>query len=160
MGYVRATRRMARDVLLRYWDGKLPVNAVQIAYKLDFTVRYDTKLQHAHRSGELAAENREIVINPLETTMRQRFTVLHELGHYLMEHKSAVRLDSDAYESPEGSGTSDEELLANVFAAEISMPESCVRAFCGRGLSIRDMADKFDVSDRIMGLRLGDLGIV
>ena len=145
-------REFARGVLDAHWDKKLPVNAVQIAYKAGMNVVYDTSLSDKNISGKTV--NKTIKVNPLESTMRQRFTIFHEMGHILMEHGDMNRMDSDAY----GKESSPKELAANAFAIEMALPINAVSMLKEIGMSVREIADEFDVSDRIMELRLKELG--
>ena len=87
---------------------------------------------------------------------RQRFTVAHELAHYLLHRE----LLGDEY--PEnilfrGGLSNKQEIEANRLAAKILMPGDAIDCYTkGRKvLSIHDMAKTFGVSPQAMSIRLG-----
>lgn len=67
----------------------------------------------------------KIVVNRGESTVRQRFTLAHELGHLMLGHKgeSFRRLDSGEYKE---TFERMKEVAANKFAANLIMPEKLV----------------------------------
>lgn len=102
----------------------------------------------------------EVLVNKFETPERQRFTVAHEIGHYLL-HRSDIGpgvIDSIMYRS---SLTSRKETEANQMAAYIMMPTEVVSAELLKlgGLDVPDvvniLADRFRVSAPAMRIRLG-----
>ncbi len=106
-----------------------------------------------------------IVVNKCSPAKRQRFTLAHELGHYLL-HKTP---GSAIFHRDERSsqGTDRVEVDANAFAAELLMPADEVRAQAAElGVDLleddltRQLADVFDVSIQAMSIRLQQLGIV
>lgn len=84
---------------------------------------------------------------------RQRFTIAHEIGHYLLGHGTmcsvASRLVADK----------GKEHAANLFAAEILMPKEKVVRLAALGASKQILADFFDVSTEAVTLRLKKLKI-
>lgn len=102
----------------------------------------------------------EIRVNKYEIPERQRFTVAHELGHYLLHRHEigAGLVDSVMYRS---ALTSKKEAEANRMAADIVMPLHLVRNEidqCG-GVVRPDIAsliaNRFKVSLPAMKVRLG-----
>lgn len=88
---------------------------------------------------------------------RLRFTIAHEIGHFLLHPGRAIS---------ERGGTTNQatarlEREADQFAAELLMPEHLVRqALLDDGADARRLADRFDVSAQAMSLRLRHLGLV
>ena len=70
--------------------------------------------------------DRIISVNCEESSMRRRFTVAHELGHFLFDFDpNESILFYNAFEQDHAEGENrDEELRANRFAAELLMPEA------------------------------------
>lgn len=102
----------------------------------------------------------EIRVNKYEVPERQRFTVAHEIAHYLL-HRSDIGsgvTDSIMYRSEL---TSRKETEANRLAADLVMPEKAVRAELKRlgGHRNEEVAEKlailFRVSVPAMKVRLG-----
>ena len=77
-----------------------------------------------------------IGVNADHHTVRQRFTLAHELGHLHMGHQARVELASDLFA---GTGNS-EEVEANYFAAEFLLPREMARAW----LEERDLTAQAD----------------
>lgn len=101
-----------------------------------------------------------VKVNKYESTERQRFTVAHEIAHYLLHRKfiGAGVIDSIMYRS---TLTSRKEVEANQLAADIVMPRALVtqeyRDVSNRekGSVVEDLAATFRVSVPAMEVRLG-----
>lgn len=114
-------------------------------------------------SGEIRPDGRGsyiIRVNRHDSLGRQRFTVAHEIAHFLL-HKRLI-----------GSGISDDALYrsnqsdsveaeANRLAADIVMPPNLVRQAravaksLGSDDIVKQLAEAFHVSPSAMGIRLG-----
>ena len=104
-------------------------------------------------SGMLFPATREIYINAAEPPARRRFTLAHELGHWICQclegrtapvYCRAADVDAAADRSLERE--------ANIFAAELLMPESAVRLHWGG--DIEAVASHFAVSANAASWRL------
>ena len=108
-------------------------------------------------SGMLLPAEREIYVNAEDVPARRRFTLAHEVGHWVcqcLEGKGAPVM-CRAEDVSEGAGRS-REREANVFAAELLMPEPALRAeFAGAN----GLAERFGVSAEAMAWRLYNLGL-
>ena len=119
-----------------------------------------------HISGRIERENENYVIrvNRYEVKVRQRFTVAHEIAHYLL-HRDII--DRDGIEDTimyRSRLKSREETEANRLAADLIMPRFLVLAKLeelnidrhnpGEG-DVEEMAESFGVSQYAMSLRLG-----
>jgi Zn-dependent peptidase ImmA (M78 family) len=155
-----------------------PVNVESIAEYLDIDlIKY--RLQD-EISGVLYLDtNRrgKIGINKDHHKVRQRFTIAHEIGHYELFHS---REDSIFIDQPKKhmsmkfyrdgrSSTGDywQEREANAFAASLLMPDFLVEKIiqnCDLDLSaedsLKELADKFEVSSQAMAYRLSNLGFL
>jgi Zn-dependent peptidase ImmA (M78 family) len=106
---------------------------------------------------ESRGDGRTIVLNGPGDERRRRFTIAHEIGHFVL-HPERV--------SPERGGPANEagrrvEREANQFAAELLMPEERVRrAFREHGGDVGRLCDRFDVSRGAMRARLRRLGLI
>jgi hypothetical protein len=110
-------------------------------------------------SGLLLPAERRIVVNAGEPEPRRRFTLAHELGHWvcqvLVGHAAPVYCRAEVVGVGEGKAL---EREANVFAAELLMPESAVRlAWVG---SIAACAEAFGVSEEAMHWRLYNFELI
>lgn len=97
-----------------------------------------------------------IAVNSSHSFVRQRFTVAHEIAHFLLHRKqleSGDLVDDGMYRS---GLSSKEETEANRMAADILMPLPLIRSLISAG--IRDpqsLASKLQVSLPAMKIRLG-----
>lgn len=116
-------------------------------------------------SGQIAREDGSYVIrvNRNEARERQRFTIAHELAHYLL-HRDIIDASSDGIMDNVlyRSGASERiEYEANRLAADLVMPAAAVRGILAaeyRGIvteaTIENLAARFGVSKAAMELRL------
>lgn len=110
-------------------------------------------------SGKLEKEDDMWVmtVNSKHPHVRQRYTLGHELGHYL-NHRNSVKSfkDSVFFRSNQKSSM---EYMADQFAARLLMPESDINTLFKSGVkTVKEMASKFDVSLEAMKYRLEQLG--
>lgn len=126
-------------------------------------------------SGFLLRDGPKVIIglNSRNTSRRQRFTIAHELGHWLLHKGRTIIVDHtvrriNKRDSVSSSATDNEEIQANAFAAALLMPSHMVRYAVERELRseipTRDdltsrLASEFDVSQEAMNIRLINLGI-
>jgi Zn-dependent peptidase ImmA (M78 family) len=102
-----------------------------------------------------------IYVNILESETRKRFTIAHELGHFIYDRNKYI---ADASLEPDqiffrDDNTNPIERRANEFAAELLMPKNtfddCVKNGCN---TIAGLADKFKVSTSAIKYRAYKLG--
>jgi Zn-dependent peptidase ImmA (M78 family) len=137
-----------------------------ICKKLDIKC-FDSDFDDSRISGMLIRNKEtnkfEIYVNRKHSDTRQRFTVAHEIGHYLSwKHQSYSyeqlnkenEIEDYAISFRHESIQSDAETEANEIAATILMPEDKVRDLAKENLTIEEMAEKFFVSESAMTIRL------
>lgn len=181
----------AEKLLDAYWDHEVPVDPNSIAVKMGMEVYFvpipgglagailKTRKEEAPKTDEDEAP--KIFVDNNASTSRKRFTIAHELGHYVERFSDSESPDqkipghfgfrdksmtSDekilAGCRPTDSGTSDQsqrELFADYFACCLLIPEDKVLEFINKGANIKDVATYFGVSAATMRNRLNDLGI-
>jgi hypothetical protein len=87
---------------------------------------------------------------------RRRFTIAHEVGHFVL-HPGRLRAERGGLNNV---ASQRQEREADLFAAELLMPEHLVRqAAFETGADPRQLADRFDVSVQAMTVRLARLGL-
>lgn len=97
-------------------------------------------------------------INALHHENRQRFTLAHELGHFVLHRNSKSRFVDQTFARREGARNSMES-EADSFAAQLLMPENDVRLKISQGITdLRDLAATFRVSSLAMRYRVRELG--
>lgn len=146
-----------REIILEA-QRELPVRVGDIARKLGLPVKASTL--PAGISGEIrpAGGSFEIKVNRHESRGRQRFTVAHELAHFLLhrEHIGAGVSDDALYRS---SLSDAREAEANRLAAQILMPRERIRAAFAETTGpieerIKALSEIFGVSEAAMSIRL------
>lgn len=113
---------------------------------------------------EKAGDSFVLTVNATDPDTRQRFTLAHELGHYMLHrHLVGNGLDDDrAYRSTEVGKYHNtligpkEETEANKFAANLLMPSDAIqRERAKLGEDVKAMASRFGVSEHAMSIRMG-----
>lgn len=96
-----------------------------------------------------------IFVNGSHHTNRVRFTIAHELGHFILHgHLIKEGIVEDALLRAEGLSNA-VEAQANGFAADLLMPWSLLRVQQDLGVtSIEELANIFEVSNDAMSIRL------
>lgn len=116
-----------------------------------------------------------IVVNEAHASVRQRFTIAHELGHLLMHRYTTPHADGKFVmrfrNARSATGSDREEIEANQFAAELLMPERLVLAHAthlgldlggdskpgSEAAALARLARRFGVSVQAMSLRVANL---
>jgi len=147
--------------IIAEFQAKLPVDVEAIAKVL----KISTYREHGwpkNLSGKIlkdrvngGASGYAIYINADHSPTRQRFTLAHEIAHFI-HHRDSIGdgISDDAlYRSGLSNG---QEIMANTLAAEILMPTALVNQQLKEGISsIKELADIFEVSQTAMAIRLG-----
>ena len=151
----------------------IPVDLDRIAQHLKLKV-HEKRLEEEF-SGFLAVPEKAIVVNKNHPLVRRRFTIAHEIGHYVLHAKknpdADVFIDRAVYfrKVVATSNTNHQiEMEANAFAAGLLMPEALIEDYLeenesldlGKSEGIKALASEFDVSPQAMSYRLRNLGFV
>lgn len=146
-----------------------PINVELIADRVGAIISYESFNEDL--SGVLVKEKDRIVIgvNSFHPKTRQRFTIAHEIGHLVLQHKGELFVDQTVMRRDEISSQAvdPQEIDANRFAAELLMPESLIIEAVQRRQEkktettqlIQDLAEEFQVSSQAMEYRLTNLGM-
>ena len=150
---------MAAQVLKRYWNKELPVDPTAIARALKAQVVEDNLLGDISGQFSLDDDGAVIRFNPREPRVRQRFTIAHEIGHYVLAHGDNFR---DPLRNFSASNYDPKEVGANRFAAALLMPEIAIEYWVmSQGVTdLSVLAEKFDVSEAAMKYRLKNMGLI
>jgi Zn-dependent peptidase ImmA (M78 family) len=150
--------------LAEAWDEDYyPVDPIKIADRLGIHIHFGDLPEDV--SGMLRCKDgkAEMWVDTDDSVRRQRFTVAHELGHFIKLVKSGEIHSPNERIDRRGDlarrGLDPDEIYANGFAASLLMPASVVRLLRARHLSTDQMARFFDVSPASMEYRLRNLGL-
>jgi Zn-dependent peptidase ImmA (M78 family) len=96
-----------------------------------------------------------LLVNSKLPVGRFRFSIAHELGHFLLNHEPLAHIDEKR--SPRL------EREADVFASELLLPEALLRADCaacaGAANAVPELAARYKVSRQALEIRMKALGI-
>lgn len=143
---------------------KLPIDVEKIAELLGLNIvfqSYDEKF-----SGVLIRQSNNkgtIGVNSLHHVNRQRFTIAHEIGHYLF-HEGDLMIDKAISVNYRGNDTNidyQKEREANCFASALLMPTKLLESELKKhqidlhdDVQIAELATKFQVSHQAFMIRL------
>lgn len=137
-------------------------NALQIEKLIstfdDIVIQYED--MEASKSGALSYSNDKwiMIINSKHNPKRQRFTMAHELGHYMLHRgKNTEFVDATFFRSNDMDSI---EYNANEFASRLLMPEDTLRKLIDEEKikNIGELASSFNVSSAAMKYRVISLG--
>ena len=150
-------------------DSHGAVDPVMIANELGLKV-FNATFADEGIHGLIAkrAMSTTIYVNVNDKPVRKRFTVAHEIGHFIL-HLAAGEgefIDNqDTFRTVQDPDTPWDEVRrreweANVFASTLLMPERAVRRAWSDLQDTDGMASFFQVSRQAMALRLDSLGLM
>lgn len=166
---VAATK--ARRLMQRLGPPTAPVDVEAIARELGVRVEFQASDDDELSGCIVSVPGGAVIgVNRDQARTRQRFTIAHELGHYVLHRRQLADVHLQrGYRASQGDDPT--EIEANAFAAELLMPRALVEASLrdrghGSGLDaesgdtdvIRELAREFDVSEQAMTIRLVNLG--
>jgi len=158
--------KRTEGLLIKYDLFEVPINVDKLVTTLKVGLEYPTLSDYVSGFFVMKEGRPFIACNKLHNKRRRRFTLAHELGHFILHSgnktlfvdktKSVMFRDSDS-----SSGEQMREREANAFAAALLMPEKLIKQEAENmfGNKIVDqLAKKFGVSTQAMSFRLSNLG--
>lgn len=155
----RKPETAAQEILTKLDRTRLPIDVLAVARDLGVAVfarPFPSALSALIlRHGKHAF----IGVNSHHASVRQRFSVAHELGHFVLHHRDHHFIEYGAPGEGEAPGYNwEHERGANQFAAELLMPADLLR-HDARTTSLARLARRYEVSQEAMGFRLANLGL-
>lgn len=157
----RGAYMTANNILVSSNLDSFPVRAKKIirdyscipCYSYKKAREYNLKMEDFGSKSAVLIEKdgkRIIFYNEKELKERQRFSMLHEYGHFKLNHNLDVK-DKEEYNAY--------EVEANYFAAQLLMPEQLIRQLQLRGIIVTKemIIELFGVSNEAAGKRLNTL---
>ncbi len=145
--------------IIERYQQEAPVDVMAIANSLGLTV-WEDDIQPL--SGKLfrdplngGGSGFSIVVNERESSERKRFTIAHEIAHFIL-HKDDLNENSIEETLYRGGLSGPKEVEANKLAAEILMPYSLIERLIKSGIhSLDGLAEALGVSKTAVAIRLG-----
>lgn len=147
-----------QQIINEYQTRPGAVDVEGLAKELSIEVKEDFM---GRQSGKICIEGDKFVVyvNIIHPSARQRFTIAHEIGHFIYDRKEIEErkgLKDSAMWRSELSTM--EEVRANRFAADLLMPDSKIdeilKAHKGK-ITVNTLAEELNVSLRALELKLG-----
>lgn len=170
-------RDFAQQVLDLAWDGRLPVDPIDLAAKLTvrltrsngqkekigIVIRKQSNDQMNGASSKAFVEKTDaglqyvIIFNNDEISYRNRFVIAHELGHLILGNitEDSAPLVHHAY-----NGDKPEDDMANKFALALLLPEKITRTLFPAAKTIQQFATAFGVSTTAATTRVKELRLL
>lgn len=178
MNRIKWAEKKANKLLESLKINQIPIPVEEIAHKLNIKISYEPF--EGDLSGVLFTDNSDTIIgvNSNESEQRKRFTIAHELGHFMLHEGEQLYVDHNFKvnfrNSVSSQGSNFNEIEANAFAACLLMPERLVRetyeTVIPNGVDpfsdddhseeVALLAKLFNVSKTAMLIRLSKLGLL
>lgn len=100
-----------------------------------------------------------VTLRAQESFVRKRYTLAHEIGHFVLHLQSGRRKGSGVLHRTDEDNHTRLERQANQYAANLLMPAPAVKEAWDEGLTLEELAASFQVSIAAMGWRLHNLGL-
>lgn len=139
---------------------EFPIDLSAVADTYGLTIKTGT-FEDQSISGAYDRKDADIFVDADESSVRQRFTIAHEIGHDrlhadvdrdLLYRKALWQFSDGAHPQ--------RETQANWFAACLLMPEEAVKRMWNVTHDIEQLCSFFGVSKTAISYRLKDLGLV
>lgn len=181
---IRQITKIVNQLLEKFSVNDLPINPRKIALNLGIDVLEKDFSDDV--SGALVYNNNvpTILCNVNHSVRRKKFTIAHEIGHYILKHgREGLFLDKKVdfifRNADSATGDKRQEVEANAFAAALLMPEELVAKELQHYINsdgidlyedddhnndelpfINELANKFKVSSKAMTFRIANLRLL
>jgi Zn-dependent peptidase ImmA (M78 family) len=157
------TPKQAFDLARRYGDA-VPVDVFALAGEMGLgpiSEALPENISGLIRRNEDGSMS--VVYNFWHARTRQRFTVAHEIGHFIFHRdrldagvSDTLAFRADDVELPNPRIGREQEWQANNFAANLLVPDRWLRAARASGINdVKELARQFEVSPAVMKIKLG-----
>ncbi|MCD7042534.1 ImmA/IrrE family metallo-endopeptidase [Pseudomonas sp. MAFF 311095] len=135
---VARARKLLRDASVT----SAPVDVEALAQSLGFKVSRKDLEDGEAGSTFKRGEKKFIWVNERDSLLRQRFTILHEIAHHVLELPSKHGEKVPADELERFTGRHEEEVLCDIFAAECLVPWGLIQPLAEeKDFSLEHLAD-------------------
>lgn len=154
----REARKRAVQVLEMIGIKDAPIDIAGVATYLGFDVIPFDFPDNVSGVTFIAKDLKSIGVNRNQASTRQRFSIAHEIGHYLLGHEA---FDEETIHVEQGqwfmNSHIQQEQEANEFAAELLMPRFLLdREDIGKDIDVSGLSGKFQVSEQAFWIQLLD----
>lgn len=162
----RYVEEKSTELLESLDEYNIPVSLENVCNKLGILLKSENLLDNVSGLFVIKDNLSHIVYNSSESVERQRFTIAHEIGHFVLHKDKILFIDKNEGVLYRNSESSSGEVLkereANSFAAALLMPKSIIQHELSIMPANRDvighLSERFEVSSQAMSFRLSNLG--
>ena len=152
-------RESARKLIKNTGQSTIPIDLQKICEELGF--QYVEIATFPPGLSALCVEQEGVkyaVVNKGHHSPRKRFSLAHELGHWIFGHtrsfpQSEVTIDHPPNPEDVKRNNKEEEAEANEFAGELLVPLSLLKESLKKTQDIAQLASMYDVSKEVMTIR-------
>lgn len=131
-----------------------PIDPFKIAKELGINIAFvDFKENDILGFYDEEGSNKTIFIKKNDYYLRQRFTVGHELGHFILHREWAKSANYEMLRTDDGFNKNEIELEADAFAANLLVPKKFLEKYINVA-TIEELSGLFGVSKIVIGKRL------
>lgn len=150
-------RSLTEDILTKSGLGEPPVDVYKIAETVKLKI---VPFDFADSISAVLKKQKLIIgVNKNHSASRQRFSIAHEIGHFLLGHDLGIDENDfidDRFDKP-----TPIEREANLFAAVLLMPKGWVeKSVNEKSLDVPRLAREFKVSEQAVTIRLLELNLI
>jgi Zn-dependent peptidase ImmA (M78 family) len=162
--------RAAEELLERH-GRRIPVHILTMAKGLGIKVEEEDLEDQVSGILLVKADGHVMVVNKNHPLFRRRFTIAHEIGHFVLHRDQESIFVDDSLAFHRDAKISNlkpwQEREANLFAAHLLMPEAELREYMrrtafdpGNEAALKRMAKYFYVSPQALAIHLGKLKLL
>jgi len=156
-------KEKAREVFEQY-NLSVPVDLLKLTQNLNISVSevaFERIDGLKNCDGCIFYKENAIFVDVELSPTRLKFTLAHELGHYLLRHQTQEGMYADKKASYRGKDKNNEERAADIFAAELLMPEHEMRKLHSEYVypTLEIFVKHFLVSVEAMRIRLKEFNL-
>lgn len=167
---ITKAEQKAREVLAEI-EAEVPVDVKSVAESLDLSI-VEQDLEGSVSAMLVVKDGHGVIgVNANHHPNRRRFSVAHEIGHYLLHRDSAsVFVDAAPVffrDNTSSAGTKQQEIEANAFAAELLIPGTILREQVKHqavdlydDAAVHRLAREFGVSAQALTIKLVRLRLI
>lgn len=157
VGYVRDH---ARKLLKENGQDRSPINLQVIVEHLGFEyVEVDNFPSELSALCVEKGEKLYAAVNCSHHRNRKRFSLAHELGHWVLGHTREFDMEQVTIDNPPDPSkmkvkNKDQEAEANEFAGELLVPMKLLKVSFGKTQDIESLAKEYEVSKEVITIRI------
>jgi len=147
------------------YKNKYSIDVIKLANGLGINIFHNSDIKKsAQISYDESDGSVKILVRKDEPFTRQRFSVAHELAHYVL-HADILKTNGSLHRNVK-KVSEDIEKEADKLSAEILMPDSLVKSFIKKNridvskidkVDVQNISDSFKVSNYVTAIRLRDM---